>query len=297
MRIRCSGVRPRAGAAISAIAVLAGMAIAVAPAASAQTSLYTSRPVGGGVSPATCTSDMGSSMCLAGSANWSGYWAVGSWSGASFINAQASFSVPSVRCAETSTGYADHWAGLGGEGFGSSNGTGLESVGIAEQCADGTPSYQAWWETYPQPQTDVFTVSPGDAITADVSYDITSDAHQGQYHFALTDVTTGQNFSMWEPCAASSCLNSSAEVISSAPSDANDGQPASILSLADYGVANFEGASMTDHGNQSGGFISSAWPQFFQVTQSDNPQTGTILASPGSLYGGQAYSNTWHAAN
>jgi hypothetical protein len=81
------------------------------------------------------------------------------------------------------------------------------------------------------------------------------------------------------------------------PSDANDGQAASIVPLADYGVANFEGASMTDHSNQSGGFISSAWPSFYQVTQSDNPRTGTILASPGSLYGGQAYSNTWHAAN
>ena len=296
MRRYGNGPRLQAGVAISAIAVFAGMVVAVAPAASAQTSLYTSRAVGG-VSNGACVSDMGSGMCYVGSNNWSGYWAVGSWSGASFINAQASFSVPSVRCAGTSTGYADHWSGLGGEGYAAANGTGLESAGVAEQCADGTSSYQAWWETYPQPQTDVFSVNPGDAITTDVSYDITSDAHHGQYHFALTDVTTGQSFSLWEPCAASSCLNSSAEVISSAPSDANDGQVASILPLADYGMANFEGVSMTDHGNQSGGFISSAWPTFYQVTQSGSPQTGTILATPGPLYGGQAYSNTWQAAN
>ena len=293
MRIRCNLLR--AGATISIVAA-AGLTAAVAPGASAQTSLYTSRPVGGGATPDTCTAVSGSSMCLAASGNWSGYWAVGSWSGASFINAQASFSVPSVSCKQTATGYADHWAGLGGEGDGVSGSAGLESAGVDEQCANGTPSYQAWWETYPQPQTDVFAVNPGDAITTAVSFDISSDAHQGQYHFALTDVTTGQSFSLWEPCAASSCLNSSAEVISSAPSGANDGQATSILPLADYGVANFEGASLTDHSNQSGGFVSSAWPMFFQVSQSEAGPPGGYLAIPGSLYGGQAYSNTWHAA-
>lgn len=295
MRILGNGFRSRSMAATCAVAVFAAMAGAVAPAASAQTSLYTSRSVGGGATPSGCYAEMGSTMCIQPSGNWSGYYAVGSWSGASFINAQASFSVPSASCRQTSAGYADHWAGLGGEGDGATSGTGLESAGVAEQCANGTASYQAFWETYPQPQTDVFTVSPGDAITAAVSYDITSDAHQGQYHFALTDVTTGQSFSLWEPCAASSCLNSSAEVVSSAPSGADDGQPASILPMADYGMANFEGASMTDHSNQSGGFISSAWPTFDQAFQASD-QTGG-LATAGTLYGGQAYSNTWKAAS
>ena len=295
MRIYGNAFRPRSMAAISAVAVVAAMAGAAAPAASAQTSLYTSRSVGGGPTPGGCSTYMGSAMCIEPSGNWSGYYAVGSWSGASFINAQASFSVPSISCQQTSAGYADHWAGLGGEGDGATNGTGLESAGVAEQCANGTAAYQAWWETYPQPQTEVFTVSPGDAITTDVSYDITADAHQGQYHFALTDVTTGQSFSLWEPCAASSCLNSSAEVVSSAPSGASDGQPASILPMADYGMANFEGASMTDHSNQSGGFISSAWPSFDLAYQGSD-QTGS-LATAGTLYGGQAYSNTWKAAS
>jgi hypothetical protein len=60
-------------------------------------------------------------------------------------------------------------------------------------------------------------------------------------------------------------------------------------------MANFEGASMTDHSNQSGGFISSAWPSFDQAFQASD-QTGS-LATAGTLYGGQAYSNTWKAAS
>lgn len=139
-------------------------------------------------------------------------------------------------------------------------------------------------------------MNPGDAISTDVSYDISSDAHQGQYHFTLTDTTTGQSFSLWEPCAASTCLNSSAEVMSSAPSQASDGKASSVLPLADYGAANFEGASMTDHSRQSGGFISSAWPTFYQTVQA-SVSSGAVLATPGSLYGGQAFSNAWRHAS
>jgi hypothetical protein len=279
---------------LAAAVITLAIGAAAAPAEAASPALYTAPPVPG-PSPGGCGSLSGSTECFLDDGNWAGYLAVGSWSGASFINVQASFSVPSLNCATTAAGYAGQGVGLGGYGFGASNGTGVESAGVTAQCVSGSPSYQARWETYPQPETDAFTVNPGDAIAAQVSFDITADAHQNQYHFTLTDTTTGQGFSVWQPCAASACLNSSAEVMSSASSGANDGKGASILPLADYGAGNFEGASLTDHSNQSGGFISSAWPTIYELTQIS--AGGTMLATSGSLYGGQAFSDAWKAAS
>lgn len=120
--------------------------------------------------------------------------------------------------------------------------------------------------------------------------------HKGQYHVTLTDRTTGRRFSLWRSCAAPRCLNTSAEVISSAPSDANIGLAGSILPLADYGAANFVGATITNQRGQAGGFISRAWPVFWQVNQ-EGLSSGHTLATPGPAYGGQAFANTWQRAS
>ena len=283
-------LRLLAVAGISAITILAGTAAIAGPAASSPSALYTAPPVQG-ISPAACTGVSGSAMCFLDTGNWAGYSAIADGSSTSFINAQVSFSVPSVNCTATATGYVSHWAGLGGFSHGAGNGTGLEADGVTAHCAGGAPSYHAWWETYPKPQANVFRVNPGDAISSDVSYDNSSGVHKGQYHLTLTDQTTGRGFSLWRSCAASKCLNTSAEVISSAPSDASNGLASSILPLADYGAANFEGARITNQRGHAGGFISRAWPIFFQVTQ-QKLSSGVTLATPGPLYGGQAFANT-----
>lgn len=288
-------VRPFAVAGISAITILAGTAAIAGPAPSSASALYTAPPVLG-VSPAACTGVGGSAMCFLGSGNWAGYSATADRPSTSFINAQVSFSVPSVNCAATATGYVSQWAGLGGFSHGAGNGTGLEAAGVTAHCAGGTASYHAWWETYPRPQADVFSVNPGDAISSGVSYDNSPGVHKGQYHVTLTDRTTGRRFSLWRSCAAPRCLNTSAEVISSAPSDANNGLADSILPIADYGAANFVGARITNQRGQAGGFISRAWPIFWQVNQ-EGLSSGHTLAAPGPLYGGQAFANTWQRAS
>src|SRR5581483_8004458 len=116
-------LRPLPAAAITLAAITlagGGAAAAVSPAQAASPALYTAPPVPG-PSPGGCTGVSGSSECFLDDGNWAGYLAVGSWSGASFINVQASFSVPSLNCAKTAAGYAGQGVGLGGYGSGAGN--------------------------------------------------------------------------------------------------------------------------------------------------------------------------------
>src|ERR1700761_286699 len=108
-----------------------------------------------------------------GSTNWAGYVATGSWNGAGFRYVQATFNVPSVNCGNSTAGNAsypdtfDDWVGLDGVGYNFGASTSVEQIGIYGQCSNGAPTYGAWWETYPDPETLInFTVSAGDAITA-----------------------------------------------------------------------------------------------------------------------------------
>ena len=105
------------------------------------------------------------------------------------------------------------------------------------------------------------------------------------YNLVLDDVTSGQSFNLWEPCGGSSCKNGSAEIISESPSD-----DTGILPLADYGIMNYVNIGVTDKSGQRGGITSSNWKEdkIIQVGT-----TGHTLATPGSLFGSQAFSNTW----
>ena len=88
-------------------------------------------------------------------------------------------------------------------------------------------------------------VSPGDAITATVTYNSTANT----YHMNLTDVTTGAAVTSTQSCPkGSTCLNSSAEVISEDPG----GAVASGVNLADFGMVNFTATRVTDLSGLSG---------------------------------------------
>jgi len=279
--------RPLAVAGISAIAILTAAAGAT-PSASASTTLYTAPPVIG-TSPASCLT----TYCFLDDGNWAGYQNTTiSTTSVTFLHVQASFSVPSVNCTKTATGYASQAAALGGK----NNTSGLEAAGVTSQCVSGTASYEAWWETYPDPQTAEFSVNPGDAIAATVTYDNTAGTHDGQYELTLTDQTSGQSFSVWESCAATTCLNTAAEVGSAAPSDASSGTNGSILALADYGAANFVGASVTESSGTVVGLTSSTSTLANQLSQV-SATTNDFLASPGTIYGGEAFSDTWKNAS
>jgi hypothetical protein len=109
-----------------------------------------------------------------------------------------------VNCNTSPDSFSYHWVGLDGD----TDGT-VEQDGIAADCAGGTTaSYFAWYEMYPAGLTVEFSVNPGDAIVAQVYYD-TSDS---EYYLYLADQTSGNYFDIEKACA-STCNNSSAEVI------------------------------------------------------------------------------------
>lgn len=237
----------------------------------------------------------GTSNAVEASSNWAGYVSTGSWNGAGFRYVQATFNVPSVNCSNSTAGNAnypdtfDDWVGLDGVGYNFGASTSVEQIGIYGQCTSGTPSYGAWWETYPNPETPIgFTVSAGDAITANVFWDSTRTVAQGQYLLALTDVTTGQTFSQYEACAAATCANSSAEVITEAPAVGT-----ATLPLADYGISNYENVAVTDRSGQRASFSTPNWVNT-EVEQLDSTGS-TVVSAPGPLFGGQAFSSYWYA--
>jgi hypothetical protein len=220
------------------------------------------------------------------SADWAGYAAVPRHAGGGFRAVSATFTVPSVRCPGKGRTFSVHWVGL--DGFSDNT---VEQTGIEARCRAGSATYSAWWENYPHgPVTSGMRIRPGDAVTASVSYATGRGAHHGQYHLVLTDVTRRTGFSVWRGCGARKCRNSSAEVISEAPSNFG------VLPLADYGITTFAGIGVTDLAGRHGGIRSARWrrARIIQVGSGRHPK---LLAGPGTLFGGGAFSNSWHRAS
>ena len=290
-----------AAAALPAIALLVSASAGVAPAKTTPSvTKFHPHPLElvHGAKPNGITNSALGRDFTAYSSNWSGYVATGSWSGAQFRYVQATFTVPSLNCAAapgttSAPATMGDWVGLDGVGYNFAASKTVEQDGILGQCVSGTAQYAAWWENYPNaPTYTTLTISPGDAVQADVYFNAGRTAAQGQYNYTLTDVTTGQSFnSPWEQCGASSCANSSAEVITEAPTDGTTGL---LLPLADYGMSNFENIAMTDKAGQRAGVTSTNWKSTDVVM--DN-SSGTVMSAPGPLFGGQAFSAFWKAAS
>ncbi len=268
-------MRPIAIAAISAVTILACVAASGAPGATAASSsvLYTTPLI---------VSTTGSTNSLLYGPDWAGYVATGSTSSASFVTARTTFTVPSLNCTQTPNGYVSHWAGLDGLGYNASSSSSVEAAGATAECVGGVASYNAWWETYPDPQTSVFSVNAGDTIAVSVLY-----SGADKYNFIVNDETTGQGVDLMESCAAAACRNSSAEVVTSVPSDAVGVSQSNILTLADYGTANFEQIGVTNAADQAGGFSSTTWVDHEALLV--NPSTLAPLAGTGTLYAGEAF--------
>jgi hypothetical protein len=280
MRISDRAVTPLLTAAvIPLIALLPGPGAGTSAASTDPAAVYTT-PL---ASPSATTGS------LIQNSDWNGYLATGNSATASFTQADADFNVPSVNCAATPDGYVSHWAGLDGAGYDLAASATLEAVGVTALCSGGTASYYAWWETYPDPQVNTLAVSAGDAIDADVHY-LPSEDPQTPYLLDLTDLTTGQGFARAEACAAA-CLNSSAEVITSAPSDAASTQAADILPLADYGQVNYVDTGIEDSAAQFGGFNSADWANHLMYTPAASERV--FVGGTGTLYGGGAFFNLY----
>jgi len=203
------------------------------------------------------------------SANWAGYGISGS--SGQFSSISATWSQPSITCPSKGTSLVGFWVGIDGLG----NDT-VEQTGTAVQCKHGHAKYWAWYEMFPKVSVIArgVSVSPGDTITASVSY------ASGVFSLTLDDTSRGEDYSTNQSTSAS-IERSTAEVIAEDPV-ANGRQPP----LADFGTVSFSDATV--NGQSLGSF---------------NPdeiilESGArVLAQPSGLTtGGEAFSVTWEQA-
>jgi len=168
------------------------------------------------------------------SENWSGYAATGS----SFTQARGSWIVPTVNCNATPNAYASFWVGL--DGYSSST---VEQIGTDSDCANGKPSYYAWYEFYPENAYyagNLTSLKPGDKMSATVTYNTTT----GKFTVTITDETEpGLAFTTtFTPSGRTGApKRSSAEWIAEAPCCSQNG---GILPLSDFGTVSL-GADYT----------------------------------------------------
>lgn len=209
----------------------------------------------------------------ASSTNWSGYAVTGA--NGAYSSVQGSWVQPSVTCGRRQTAYSSFWVGL--DGYSSNS---VEQLGTDSDCSRGHPTYYGWWEMYPNPSvqlsTSSYPVSPGDTLTAQVSY-------SGGSYTLMMSSSRGWNFSTTQ---SGSFNNSSAEWIAEAPSSCSF--TCTVLPLANFGTVNF--SSSTANGASIGSYGSSVWVDITMVTS-----TGTVKAQPSALNGsGSGFSDTWH---
>jgi len=200
------------------------------------------------------------------STNWSGYVVTGG--AGAFNSVSSSWTEPSASCGG-GTQYAAFWVGL--DGYNSSS---VEQTGTDSDCNGGSPDYYGWYEMYPaDPVYFTNPVSPGDSMSAAVTVSGTS------YTLTLTDSTQGWTQTENE---TGSFSNSSAEVITEAPSSEEGPLP-----LADFGTINYSASSAngTSLGSQS--------PTSITMVGSSGDQ----LDSTSGIDGSGGFSNTWQAAS
>jgi Peptidase A4 family len=91
------------------------------------------------------------------------------------------------------------WVGIDGYG----NHT-VEQTGTAQEIRNGVPTYFAWWEMWsnvdhqPAQHISTMTVSPGDSITASVTYE-SSGTYAGEFLLSINDTSkSNDSFSTYE---------------------------------------------------------------------------------------------------
>lgn len=210
------------------------------------------------------------------SANWGGYAA--HRGSLRFRYVQATLFVPYLDCASTPDGASSHWVGLDGL-FDPV----VEQVGVDVVCQHGSPSYQAWWEIFPQaPVYPNITIRPGDSLVASVFY----RRRTGKFTLSLTDTTNGRHFSHTAACpSGEACPRASAEVISEAPATAGG----TILPLADFRAEAYSSVRVTSQAGQHGSLRGPRW-NTAKITMAT---TSGVLAQPTALYHGSAFGLYW----
>jgi Peptidase A4 family len=200
------------------------------------------------------------------SSNWSGYAATGS--DGSFSSVSSSWTEPTATCNDSGDEYAAFWVGL--DGFNSDS---VEQTGTDSDCSGGSPDYYGWYEMYPaDPVYYGNPVYPGDSMSASVS--VSGDT----YTLVLSD--NSQGWTQTQTISEGGLSDSSAEVITEAPSDEYGPLP-----LADFGTVSYSGSTV------NGSSMSNSGPtQIIMVGSS-----GDQLDSTSGMDGSGDFSNTWLA--
>jgi hypothetical protein len=199
------------------------------------------------------------------STNWSGYGAETN------LNTPASNVVTAVsgswivpKVTGNTNAFSSVWVGI--DGFSSNS---VEQLGTEQDTSrSGATFYSAWWEMFPNPSITItsMTISPGDSISASVTYS------GGSFTLSMTDNTTGQSFSTTQSSAIAQ--RSSAEWIVEAPSSGGR-----ILPLANFGTVNISKAQATIN-RTTGAIDDGSW----QNTSIDMiSKGGTVIAHTSGL--------------
>jgi peptidase A4-like protein len=217
------------------------------------------------------------------STNWSGYADV-TCSTCALRFVAASFTLPAVNCKNSPDGsFAAFFVGL--DGIGDST---VEQIGVTASCSGGNASYLPFYEMFPLAPVAFSGIGPGDAISVSVYF----NAATNHWQLGLTDLTTGGKITTAQTCPkGSTCRNRSAEVIAEAPSSSGG----AILPLANFSQANFEAVQVTSRNGTHGALTSNSLWTTDSLTMVNSTGSAT-LAAPGPAYGGQAFQDTWRAA-
>ena len=192
------------------------------------------------------------------SVNWSGY-ADAESASKTVSSVSGNWIVPAVHCPpapyQNSDAFLANWVGI--DGFSDST---VEQLGTATQCFEGVTYYYVWYEMYPAGTVEEGTTAcinnnvdcpqPGDRISASVSVTPAASG-ENNYTLKLTDHTNpAENFSVTQQCAATTCVDSSAEWIVERPAFGLAFGP-QILPLADFRKTFFSRADVVSGGKVS----------------------------------------------
>jgi len=206
--------------------------------------------------------------------NWSGYADTSSTKGA-FSAVAGKWTTPSVKCTAEDM-ITSEWVGI--DGWGDRT---VEQDGTLDWCFEGHATYFTWYEMYPAATVEVGrSLHPGDQVAASVTRKATS------YTLSLTDSThAADSFTKKATCAASTCLDISAEWVAERPEFATTG----FAPLASYGKWSVGDGTVTS--GAKAGTISSFHP--LDINMVDSTDTYQLSTSSG-LTAGKAFTTTWN---
>lgn len=255
------------------IAAVLGVGLSVASISVATASRAHAAP---GAAARASNIDTGFAGPVQESATWSGYVVAPR---TALTNVAASWKVPAVVCRKTTVPEAAvFWVGL--DGWYDKT---VEQAGVEAYCSGTTPVYTAWWEMLPSNHiTQVFSVRPGDQISASVAY------RSGVFTITVKDLTLRRTSTVKARCATTTCKRSSAEWIAESPT-----YGAQSAYLPPWNPMTFTGALSSTLVDQWSAHISGFANFAVVMTGLDGRH-----AQPGSLLsGGSAFTESWLASS